>query len=118
MHRCQPDLPDSMFYGAVDLFESKEFEILADGLRRFAAPERMNDRIQRDSRAHNVAVAVPHSDVLLYHLSFDCTASTDMHAAVLFIDERAGWRSQESDFPTQSRSRSDVVSHWHSLLKS
>lgn len=34
--------------GAIDLFEPKQLEILADRLRRFTAAERMNDRVQRD----------------------------------------------------------------------
>jgi hypothetical protein len=33
-------------YGAVYLFERKELEILANRLRIFAAPERMDDRIR------------------------------------------------------------------------
>jgi hypothetical protein len=45
--------------GAVDLFEPKKLEILADRLGRFAAAESMDDRIKRDSCAGNVVVAVP-----------------------------------------------------------
>jgi hypothetical protein len=35
--------------GAVDLFEPKKLELLAERLRRFAAVEGMYDRIQRDA---------------------------------------------------------------------
>src|SRR2546423_14193738 len=53
-------------YGPIDLLEAKKLEILADRLRRLAAQERMDDRIQRDSRARNMVVAVPLFDVLFY----------------------------------------------------
>src|SRR5207237_5631893 len=62
-------------YGAVYLFERKELEILANRIRRLAAPERMDDRVEGDSCARNVVVAVPLLDVLRCHVSFDCTAS-------------------------------------------
>jgi hypothetical protein len=59
--------------GAVNLFEAKKLEILADSLGRLASPERMDDRIQGDSGARDVVVSVPRFDVFLGHACFDCT---------------------------------------------
>jgi hypothetical protein len=45
--------------GTLNLFKPKKLEVLADCLGRFAAAERMDDRIQRDTCVGNVVVAVP-----------------------------------------------------------
>jgi hypothetical protein len=57
-------------YGAIDFFEAKQVEILADGFRGFATPECMDDRIQGDACGGNVIVSVTPLDVLLRHTLF------------------------------------------------
>ncbi len=52
-------------YGAVDFFQTKKLEVLADSLRRLAAAECMDDRIERDSCPGNIIIAVPLIDVFL-----------------------------------------------------
>jgi len=52
---------------AVDLLQLKDLEVLADGLRRLAPAERVDDRIEGHASAGNVVVAVPLLDLVLGH---------------------------------------------------
>ena len=52
---------------AVDLLQLKDLEVLADGFRRLAPAERVDDRIEGHASAGNVVVAVPLLDLVLGH---------------------------------------------------
>ncbi len=60
---------------AVNFFQPKDLEILADGLCRFAPAESMDDGIQRNSGSRNVVVAIPFFDVFFRHAILDSTPS-------------------------------------------
>ena len=89
-HQWQPVIR----YRAVNLFQAKKLKILADGLRRLAPAERMDDRFQRDSGARNVVAALPLFYIFLRHASLDCTVSGRLPPfmatlGLCFVDRRA-----------------------------
>ena len=79
----------------VNLFQRQDFEVPANLLRGLAAPEAMNDRIQRDTRIRNIVIAVPRLYVLFRHIeSYSTIWVSPLHDArdydlrILFYSRR------------------------------
>src|SRR5690242_19426196 len=94
---------------AVHLFQPEESEVVADRLGRFAAAKGVDNRVERDSSAGNIIIAVPLLDVFLHHvLHFTAFAIRDLETPAVSFRPQGGHgidsrRSARRKIPRKSR---------------